>query len=410
MDATIRKFFLDRGWHMRTCTSCGSQFFSKLPDASTCDWRECSSLKYTNQEGEYIRSRNPRKCMLSMGEVQNKIVERLADLLGPDTSVLIQPLNIANKHGSTDAAIAGVQIFDKDFIHANAIVDVRRICAVVSQASVRNYSDHVNLEAASSSAFINLCIERCLTTLNEHLESIDHMLTALSKVGISANDITIRYREKVRDWGNGSFTARELFFIHKGLELGDAMFAWMPTKSGNSITISDVGFGLERIVFALNDTRYYYDNLVPPLSNFDQFRTGDSLYVIDDIRTAVLMIMNGIKPGARGVNSRLRRHIKTIAKVYNGGSLQRFESYVLFFFEQWISVGVQNWHGDFYRLMHALLSYIDGETIAYLQKTIPGAPSPLENETLEQYEMRIVRNGITSYDNLKLMRDSIYGK
>ena len=77
------------------------------------------------------------------------------------------------------------------------------------------------------------------------------------------NDFVIVMRTSEKDWGTGTFSAIELFFVYGGLELGDAAYLSIPQATRPAIPISDIGFGLERIAWAVNKTGSYFDILLP---------------------------------------------------------------------------------------------------------------------------------------------------
>lgn len=57
--------------------------------------------------------------------------------------------------------------------------------------------------------------------------------------------------------------ALELFFCYGGLELGDATYLQAPQSNRATIPISDIRFGLEKIAWAINKTKSYFDTLMP---------------------------------------------------------------------------------------------------------------------------------------------------
>ena len=169
--------------------------------------------------------------------------------------------NIANFDGQTDLVIAGVQMFD-DIIHRNQ--QIREDKMFVAQPCVRmQFQQQVESQEGTSTSFVNVCTEKMGANFDEHLDTIDYWCTILSKLGLHMSDFIVVMRTSINDWGTGKFSALELFFSYGGLELGDAAYLLIPQANRTSIPISDIGFGLERIAWAMNKTDSYFDMLTP---------------------------------------------------------------------------------------------------------------------------------------------------
>ena len=152
-------------------------------------------------------------------------------------------------------------MFD-DIIHHNG--QIRTDSMFVEQPCVRmQYQPSVALQEGTSTSFVNVCTEQMGGSLEEHLLSANRWCTSLSKIGLHINDFVLVMRTSEKDWGTGKFSALELFFVYGGLELGDAAYLSIPQANRPPIPISDIDFGLERIVWAVNKTVSYFDVLLP---------------------------------------------------------------------------------------------------------------------------------------------------
>ncbi|MEK7538735.1 MAG: hypothetical protein AAB552_02745 [Patescibacteria group bacterium] len=237
--------------------------------------------------------------------------------------MLVPPRNIANSDGRTDLVIAGVQMFD-DIIHQNK--EVREEKMFVAQPSVRmQFQAQVQSQEGISTSFVNVCTEKMGSGFDTHLEAVDHWCGVLSRLGLHMNDLVIVMRTSQKDWGTGPFIASELFFVYGGLELGDAAYLLIPQSSRDPLPISDIGFGLERIVWAMNKTESYFDVITP-------WTFGGSKEMFDSCRTLALLVISGVKASNKGPGLQFRRFAKALSEKYYGEDIFQI---ILHYFGYW---------------------------------------------------------------------------
>lgn len=218
-------------------------------------------------------------------------------------------VNIANINGLTDLVIAGVQIFD-DIIHQGKPVREERIFVV--QPCVRMHcQSQIQSQDGLSTSFVNVCTERMSEQFGAHLQAIDEWCRLLSSIGLHMNDFTLVLRTSEKEWGTGPFSALEIFFVYRGLELGDAAYLLVPQPTRAAISISDIGFGLERIVWAVNRRDSYFDTLTPLT-----FSGPKELF--DSCRTLALLALCDVRGSSRGPGLQLRRFAKIVSEKYYG--------------------------------------------------------------------------------------------
>jgi hypothetical protein len=97
-----------------------------------------------------------------------------------------------------------------------------------------------------------------------------------------------------------------------GLEIGVMnWFVGIPQTSRKPLVMSDISFGLERIVWVANKSSSYFDAIGPlDLSIKNEVR------LMDNYRTAVLMALGGVEPGYKDRASKIRSVIKDFSS-YN---------------------------------------------------------------------------------------------
>lgn len=314
----VVEFMAERGWRGRSCGACGRTFFSKPStkmDVSVCGWHKC------DKGGLPFRTFSKRKKMLTPAQIN-------AEMSGYFRSAgfdLVAPRNIANLDGQTDLVIAGVQMFD-DIIHHNQ--EIREGKVFVAQPCVRmQFQPHVESQEGTSTSFVNMCTEKMGSEFSEHLQSVDHWCTILSKLGLHMNDVIIVMRTANNDWGTGKFSALELFFSYGGLELGDAAYMLIPQANRPAIPISDIGFGLERVAWAVNKTDSYFDTLIPWVAK-------GTREMFDSCRTLALLTLCGVQASNKGPGLQFRRFAKVLSEKYYGADVYSILAYYFDYWEQ----------------------------------------------------------------------------
>lgn len=321
----LKKFLSEKGWLEHQCNECGNIFFTKLStkiDASICGWHKCNKGNYP------FRTFSKRKQLLKPSQVSSKISEYFRSV-GFESTI---PRNIADTSGQTDLVIAGVQMFD-DIIHHNQ--PLRNDKVFLAQPCVRmQFQSQVESQEGTSTSFVNICTEQMGASFEEHLKSVDHWCTALSRLGLHMNDFVIVMRTSQNDWGTGEFSALELFFCYGGLELGDASYLHIPQPNRTAILISDIGFGLERIVWAINKTESYFDTMMPWIM------TG-ARKMFDACRTVALLTLCGVQAANKGPGLQFRRFAKVLGEKYYGADLFEVLPYYFDYWAQFISPSIE---------------------------------------------------------------------
>ena len=320
----VNEFMTKKGWQGRSCGACGKTFFSKPSskmDTLTCGWHECDKGTYP------FRAFVKRKKRVTPIEVSAK----MAEYFGSIGFGLVDPLNVANFEGQTDLIIAGVQMFD-GIIHRNQAIQEEKM--FVAQPCVRmQFQQYVETQEGTSTSFVNVCTEKMNAKFDEHLQSVDNWCTILSRLGLHMNDFGIVMQMSDKDWGTGEFSALELFFSYGGGELGDASYFLVPRANGDHIPISDIGFGLERIVWAINKTDSYFDTLIP-------WTSDGSREMFDSCRTLALLALCGVQASNKGPGLQFRRFSKVLSEKYYGEGTYRILGHYFDYWSQFIKPAI----------------------------------------------------------------------
>ena len=207
--------------------------------------------------------------------------------------------------------VAGIQAIDPTLFNEEALPEELMF---ILQPSIRmNSIDSVDGQKGFSTSFVNATTLRVNSPVDEHFKVLDLWLEYLSSLGIFAGDVTLIIDRDEQDWGKGPFKNIRIDVFYGDLQLGDAVFIYdFPQTIRSNLTVSDIGFGLERIAWAINKHSSYFDWVGPVrLSLFREDK------LIDSIRTMTLMAAHNVVPSNKAQGYRFRQLSKVAAKNSN---------------------------------------------------------------------------------------------
>ncbi|RDG34790.1 hypothetical protein DVH02_28750 [Streptomyces corynorhini] len=150
-------------------------------------------------------------------------------------------------------------------------------------------------------SFVNVSCVQPIDDIAEYGAIVDSWLSILSQLGFHARHISIYGRVAV--WQRRQVKGITLRFRHVGLTLGDVVLLWH-TDHPQRMAV-DLGTSLERLAWAR--TLGSWNELV-----FGPLAGAAPPPALDAIRTATLLLGNGITPAARGAGGITRRVIGTL--------------------------------------------------------------------------------------------------
>ncbi|WP_157631613.1 hypothetical protein [Catelliglobosispora koreensis] len=195
----------------------------------------------------------------------------------------------------TDLTISAVQALDPWLKDARPIVWREGFLAqpVVRFTGERDASG--NLAEGFLTAFTNLSYVQRIAHPRQLADLLDSWFTALSAVGLHAGRLTVQ--GSLQTWHRPPVSGITLFFEADGVGLGDAVLLWNSQQP--TFMAADIGSGLERLRWAISGQAW-------PEAAFGQECAYYESPLLDAIRTAVLMLMSGIRPAHRGPGAALR--------------------------------------------------------------------------------------------------------
>ena len=250
------------------------------------------------------------------------------------------------KNGSTLFISAGVQILD------SIIYDEKEIFTdkiFITQPVFRTQFIHKINEGVSSS-FINIATEMINKNPKEHFYALNQWIKLLNNLGLNKENIILKSLERYDRWGKRKFLQKILKIYYKDLEIGDALYIDMPQDSRESISISDIGFGLDRIKWLLSDNASYHQAIAP---NSELFSNLDNK-IIDYTRTLSLLAGSGVKPSNNEHGYRFRQLSKLLIKTNLGKKIN-------------LNNLVKSWHEDWQKWTNLPVSEEDAGKIIGLE-------------------------------------------
>ena len=369
----MKEHLLARNWQERQCMTCSRVFFAKSKSENgLCGRYECNGDEFLKQP--------PRKNIITPRD----LAKSLSSYFEQKKYSIVKPISVVSQHGNNLFVGTAGQHFDP-VIHKDGPIDT--IPIFVTQPVIRLQSEPIVAKTEGfSTSFVNTSTEHLQATPSEHLAHVEDWLTAISNLGIYVGNITIQLKKDDPDWGNGTFTDAVMSFYYKGLELAYAnYFIDVPQQNRDAVSISDISFGLERILWALNKTPSYFQIIGPLHVSVNKQRHKE----LDSIRTAVLMTGSGVEPGHRDRGSKLRIFSRYIAR-----SGQEFPESLIRYFYEWWSQFSPLLHNEA-RVIHSMKNEWSRTINLKLQQTL-GAPNDIPVEMMpDAYIHILVQRGIT---------------
>ncbi len=281
-------------------------------------------------ESENIAEYNEREKKRKLTEILTlQGVEFLKNFFESGGFKNIPPKSIINENSITLFTSAGVQNLDL-IIHNEEEIKERKI--YVAQPVVRTQFIPIIKEEILSS-FINISTEIVNATPEEHFHAFDYWIKFLETIGLEKDRIILRLVDSKDKWGERKFLSKVIKLDYNDLEIGDAMYiADMPQNTRNNLSISDMGFGLERIKLARTPSEPFFENIAS-IPDID-YKT------IDCLRTLVLLAGSGVEPANNKHGYRFRQLSKLLTRINFGKEINRidFNNLIEFFYDNW-----KNW-------------------------------------------------------------------
>lgn len=310
-------FFARRNWQRKQCPLCLEWYYTKR-DLPHCGSHRCA--------GGYPFLNIPApKAYLEFGAC----AENFHTFFPVRGYQLSPPIAIVQDDERTLFASTAGQIYD-DLIYGQSPREDPRRCAVLQPViRLQGIGLVASLDGISTS-FVHVATECWNATAEEHFSALDQWLDFLSSFGLHVGGLCLKIKRADNDWAGRMVTSEMIKMNYSGLEVGVANFFFnIPQPSDAIATLSDIGVGLERLVWAVNKSPAYFDGIGPLSSVIIHKRV-----VLDAVRTATLMAGFGVVPDHKNQGSKLRAMIGLVTE-----EAQRLNLYELvrYYHRQWTS-------------------------------------------------------------------------
>jgi hypothetical protein len=175
-----------------------------------------------------------------------------------------------------------------------------------------NSTPNVGAGEGFSTSFVNLGTEEVVDSIRGYERHLLAWTGALRALGLDESQLVL-IAEPVRFRG-GSHEGSYLVLDHGGVEIGEGIHV-DTVRTRPEIHVLDFGFGLERLLWAVNGAATYEDSLGPLAARLDGRHRS-----VDAARTAVLMAMTGIVPAHRSHGYRMRVTVRRLGAALGGAS------------------------------------------------------------------------------------------
>jgi len=370
---TTESFLAQKEWREVECRSCGSPFFAK----SSYNLDSCGSYKCTGYE---FLAEPKKKKTLSPQRLGSKISSHF---ISQGYQVAAR-LPIVNQTGSTLFTGTCGQVFDNAIFNEQ---EYKSSPLLAIQPVIRlQGKDLVGVTDGFSTSFVNIASEQMGASKEQHLQNLNTWLDSLSESGIYMGTISLVPVVGTPDWGGIKPTGLTLRINYLGLELGVSnYFPAIRQDSRDTLKMSDISFGLERLAWALSKTPSYFDVLGPlDRSAVEEYRK------MDRIRTITLMLASHVTPSNKDRGSKLRSLAKD-PSVGDKVDLELIEYYY-------------NWWSNFIDLPASLTETVNGIRAEIYRNKNAGIQNktgikdiPLDIPTEEYLQQLLLRNPDIGY-------------
>jgi hypothetical protein len=201
----------------------------------------------------------------------------------------------------TDLTISAVQAADP-WLHRSSPHLLRE--GLIAQPVIRFTGERDEarcLKDGFLTSFVNLSLVLRVGDQRGFVALVDHLIGALSSIGIHAGRLTVHSDLSVG--ARGPIRHLPFFFRCDDIEIGDAVLLWR--EPDTDVFLTDIGLGAERVAWVLNRGSW-------STAAFGGLGELIGTEVLDAVRTGTLLLLGGIREGPRGAGYALRRTVRRI--------------------------------------------------------------------------------------------------
>ena len=223
---------------------------------------------------------------------------------------IIKPFNIVNNKDTVFYS-AGIQPLLSEYLNGN-IKENQNL--FIAQPVIRTqYLD--TLGEGTSLAFINSTTSRFNLSEIEYKKLVNDWLEFFYQIGLDKQNITISEDYYIDNWNNINLEGNRTFYYYNNIEIGDTTF-FKKVDNNKIETMCDLGFGIERIRWCVNNNSYY-----------DLYSNSKALLPREKalISALSLLLVCNVKPSWKNSGYRARLFSKKLAELLDSRRLDEFD-------------------------------------------------------------------------------------
>ena len=255
--------------------------------------------------------------------IQKEMLNQYFDANG---YLVFEPASVINRNSDTIFITAGVQSLS-NYIHNEDALPDKPI--FISQPVIRTQFLE-SITEGSSINFVNTSTVGFNQTSEQHINSLIKWIDLFKKFGMKDELLSFKTKEFSQKWGDKQIEGEKIFVIYDGLEIGDASYVDnIHQKTRDPISLSDIGFGLERIQWILSGGSYF------------DIQANDPNKILNNkakvyCSTLSLLALEGLEPSNKDAGYRFRQLSKKLVKNLNINHMSS-ENYIKACYNYWAS-------------------------------------------------------------------------
>jgi len=209
---------------------------------------------------------------------------------------------------------------------------------IIAQPSIRSqFMDKV--KEGTSTSFVNFSIESVRSNPQEFTDLFKNFINLICALGVHPDNLKFTIKEDSVKWGSRRFNNIGVTAYFDEVELEESIYIHdYPVSENEKISITDLGFGVERVMWATGQKSFYFSEFENIYKNYSTIDTDKITAVLDPIRTMVLIAGEGVIGSQHDHGYRLRQLSKRFVERGKGLNL-KIEGLVHDSIEHWVQWG-----------------------------------------------------------------------
>lgn len=163
----------------------------------------------------------------------------------------------------------------------------------------------------TSTSFVNFSIGITESTPNDFISICNEFIHMLEQRGIKVSDLRFNIESNHSSHGEKIFDNISVSVFFQNVELGECVYIYdYPVGENKKIPITDFGFGVERLNWAIKKDADYLPEFSEIYSKYKEIDKNKLSSIFDAVRSMVLIAGDGVVPSGKDHGYRLRQFSK----------------------------------------------------------------------------------------------------